>query len=94
MTHRLWIAVLACTLAYYTGGSAYLVSSWMKHGHVPVAGWPLVISMLLFLWIAVGYVRFRLHEAGTDDLSESGLPENLGDLANVSGPGTAAASHK
>jgi len=94
MTRRLWIAVLACTLACFTGGSAYLVALWIKRGRVPAIGWPLIVSMLLFVWIGISYVRFRLHESGTGDLSTSGLPEDLGDLANVSGPGTAAATHK
>jgi hypothetical protein len=96
MTRRIWIAVLACALAGYAAVSAYSVAAWIAHRHVTPLGWLLIASDALCLWIAFGYLRFKVRDAReVARLAEaSGAPDGLGYLADVSGPGAATATHE
>lgn len=93
MTRRIWIVALASLLAAFVGASGYLFSEWIQLHRWPTLGWMLVASDALLLWIALGYLRFRLHEARQQAASTRDSAESLGNLADVSRAGAAAAAH-
>ncbi len=94
MSRLVSITALACALATFVAASVFSIQLWIGQRHVPALGWLLLVSDALVLWIGLGYVRFRLREAreAARQAAASGTAD-LGDLADVRGPGAAAAAH-
>lgn len=94
MKRTLWIVTFACALIVFACASAFSVASWIEHRHIPALGWILLASDSLVCWIALGYLRFRLHDAHSEAAAQTlGAREGLGNLADMSGAGAAAAAH-
>lgn len=95
MTRTLWIVALICALACYGGVAAFCILAYVEHGHLGPAGWYIFVSSALLVWIALGYVRFRLREAVREKAerqAESGLAgSSLNYLPDVGGAGAATA---
>ena len=96
MFRKIWIFILASALVTFAAVSGVLVYSWVEHQHIPGLGWLLLVSDALVFVTGVGYLRFRMREAQAEvrqRVAALSAAEGLGHLANVSGPGAAAAAN-
>lgn len=97
MTRTLWITALISALVCVVGAGAICVLALVEHKHLGLAGGFVFTSSALMMWVALGYVRFRLREAAYErEMNEtvSALPRNgIGYLADMDGSGAATATH-
>lgn len=62
MSRTRWIVGLSAALVVYLGFTALEVRILIREGHLHPIGWFVLASGLIFLWILLGYLRFRARE--------------------------------